>query len=130
MRTTDDGPGLDKIPTRKEQSSLTMATRIHPKGAAVIGQSGGPTCVINQSLVGATLELRKSKQVTAVYGARHGVAGMLEQDLIDLGKEDVKTLCAVAETPSSALGSVRKKPSPGECRRIFENFFRMAGITK
>jgi ATP-dependent phosphofructokinase / diphosphate-dependent phosphofructokinase len=92
------------------------------KGAAVIGQSGGPTSVINQSLIGAVLALRASKAVTQVLGAVHGVDGMLKEDFIDLGKEDIKTLKAVAETPSSALGSVRHKPSEEECRQIFEVF--------
>jgi 6-phosphofructokinase 1 len=99
-----------------------MANVTPIKGAAVIGQSGGPTCVINQSLVGAALEMRKSKAITEIYGALHGVAGMLSENFIDLRKEDLKTLKAVAETPSSALGSVRKKVSPEECRAIFKNF--------
>jgi 6-phosphofructokinase len=99
-----------------------MATEKPLKGVAVIGQSGGPTCVINQSLVGAVMELRKAKNITGVYGALHGVAGMMKQDFVNLAKEDVKTLRAVAETPSSALGSVRKKPTPDECRLVFQNF--------
>jgi 6-phosphofructokinase 1 len=99
-----------------------MANVTPIKGAAVIGQSGGPTCVINQSLVGAVLEMRKSKAITEIYGALHGVSGMLSESFIDLRKEDLKTLKAVAETPSSALGSVRKKVSPEECRAIFKNF--------
>ncbi|MBN1866514.1 6-phosphofructokinase [Candidatus Sumerlaeota bacterium] len=101
-----------------------MAIEKPLKGVAVIGQSGGPTCVINQSVVGAVTELRKSRHVTGIYGARHGVAGMLKQDFINLAKEDLKTLRAVAETPSAALGSVRKKPTPDECRQVFENFRR------
>lgn len=97
--------------------------KIRPiKGAAVIGQSGGPTCVINQSLVGAVMAMRKSKAITKILGARHGVAGMLAEDFIDLGKEDANVLKAVANTPSSALGSVRKKPTPEDCHKIFEVF--------
>jgi 6-phosphofructokinase 1 len=72
--------------------------------------------------VGAVLEMRKSKAITEIYGALHGVSGMLSESFIDLRKEDLKTLKAVAETPSSALGSVRKKVSPEECRAIFKNF--------
>ncbi|MFW5870518.1 MAG: 6-phosphofructokinase [Candidatus Sumerlaeota bacterium] len=92
------------------------------KGVAVIGQSGGPTCVINQSLVGAVLALKKSKRITGIYGAVHGVQGMLDQNFIDLKKEDANVLKAVANTPSSGLGSVRKKVTPEECVQIFHNF--------
>lgn len=92
------------------------------KGAAVIGQSGGPTCVINQSMVGCAMALRKSKMITAVYGAVHGVQGMLNCDFIDLKKESPATMKIVANTPSSGLGSVRKKVTPDECATIFENF--------
>lgn len=77
-----------------------MAKATPIQGVAVIGQSGGPTCVINQSLIGAVMELKKSKYITGIYGALHGVAGMLAQNFIDLSKEDVATLKAVAETPS------------------------------
>jgi 6-phosphofructokinase 1 len=87
----------------------------------VIGQSGGPTAVINQSLVGAILEARKHKEVIRnVYGARHGVAGLLGQDLLDLSATPTENLNKVAATPSSALGSVRKKPTAEECTAMFE----------
>lgn len=89
-------------------------------GTAIIGQSGGPTMVINQSLVGAVLEARKHRQITRFYGAYHGVQGILEREFIDLGAESVRTLEAVAQTPAAALGSVRLKPGEAECKRIFE----------
>ncbi len=88
-------------------------------GNMLIAQSGGPTAVINQSLVGAVLEARKRKQIKKIYGSLHGIKGILEENLIDLGRESVKTLEAVAQTPSSALGSVRKKPTPQDCQAIF-----------
>lgn len=88
-------------------------------GNMLIAQSGGPTVVINQSLVGAVLEAKKHKEIKKIYGALHGIKGILEEDLIDLGREDIHTLQAVANTPSSALGSVRKKPTPEDCTRIF-----------
>ncbi len=88
-------------------------------GNMLIAQSGGPTAVINQSLIGAVLEAKKQKQIKRIYGARHGIKGLLEEDLIDLSRETVKTLEAVAQTPSSALGSVRKKPTAEDCARIF-----------
>ena len=91
-----------------------------PVGNMVIGQSGGPTVVINQSLVGAVLEARQHKRVIKkVYGALHGVQGILKQDLIDLTNEPKANLLKVGLTPSSALGSVRKKPTVDECKAMF-----------
>jgi 6-phosphofructokinase 1 len=89
-------------------------------GNMLIAQSGGPTAVINQSLVGAVLEARRHKAIRKIYGALHGIKGILGEDLIDLGRESVATLKAVATTPSSGLGSVRKKPTPADCVKIFE----------
>ena len=89
-------------------------------GNMLIAQSGGPTVVINQSLVGAVLEAKKHKEIKKIYGALHGIKGILGEDLIDLGRENVHTLQAVANTPSSGLGSVRKKPTPEDCAKIFE----------
>ena len=57
------------------------------KGNALIAQSGGPTMVINQSLVGAVLEARKHREITGFYGALHGIQGILDENLIDLKKE-------------------------------------------
>lgn len=87
---------------------------------AVIGQSGGPTVVINQSLVGAVLEARKHKQIGKFYGALHGVKGILNKQFVDLSAEPASTLEAVAKTPSAALGSVRMKPKEEECAEIFK----------
>jgi ATP-dependent phosphofructokinase / diphosphate-dependent phosphofructokinase len=86
----------------------------------VIAQSGGPTMVINQSLIGAVLEAKKHKQIKGIYGALHGIAGILGENFIDLRKETAATLEAVAKTPSSALGSVRKKPTTDDCLAIFQ----------
>ena len=71
------------------------------KGKALIGQSGGPTCVINQSLLGIIEELRFYEEVDAIWGARFGVKGILKEDFIDLGKETTATLRAVAGTPGA-----------------------------
>ena len=81
-------------------------------GNMLIAQSGGPTVVINQSLVGAILEAKRHKEIKKIYGSLHGLKGILEENLIDLGKESAANLELVAQTPSSALGSVRKKPTP------------------
>ncbi len=79
------------------------------KGALVFAQSGGPTSVINASAAGVFIEGLKSKQITAVYGAAHGIRGILEEEFYDMSKEDKKELLLLKNTPSSALGSVRYK---------------------
>jgi 6-phosphofructokinase len=89
------------------------------KGNMLIGQSGGPTVVINQSLVGAILQAKKMKEIGNIYGALHGMKGILAEDFIDLRKESTKTLEQVAITPASALGSARKKPTDAECAKVF-----------
>jgi 6-phosphofructokinase 1 len=86
----------------------------------LIAQSGGPTVVINQSLVGAVLEAKKHKEIKKIYGSLHGLKGILEENLCDLGKETKQNLELVANTPSSALGSVRKKPTPEDCVKVFQ----------
>ena len=91
----------------------------------VIAQSGGPSMVINESLVGAVLEARKSPRIGRILGARHGILGILGDDYIDLRKPSERKLLAVAATPSSALGSCRKKPDAADCRAIFEKFRRL-----
>ena len=91
-------------------------------GNALIGQSGGPTCVINQSLVGIVEAAVASKPIAKVYGALHGIKGVLEEKLIDLGRESKETLEAVAKTPCAALRSVRKKPTREECERALAVF--------
>jgi 6-phosphofructokinase 1 len=93
-----------------------------PRGNALIGQSGGPTCVINQSLVGIVEAAMASKSIVNVYGALHGIKGVLEDRLIDLGKESKATLEAVARTPCAALRSVRKKPTREECEQALARF--------
>lgn len=90
------------------------------KGNMLIAQSGGPSMVINQSLAGAVLAARKSGNVGRIYGALHGIKGIMEERFIDLRQETEKTILAVAATASSALGSVRKKPTPEDCRVIFD----------
>lgn len=92
------------------------------KGNMVIGQSGGPTAVINQSLIGAVLEALKHPEITGIYGMKHGIKGILKEDFIDLKQEDLADLERIAETPASALGSCRHKPSPEDCEKVFQVF--------
>jgi len=84
----------------------------------LLAQGGGPTAVINQSLVGAILEARKFPAIEKVYGALHGVRGIINQNLVDLTGESAADLEKVAATPSSALGSTRDKPDEKYCREI------------
>ncbi|MES2322385.1 MAG: 6-phosphofructokinase [Pseudomonadota bacterium] len=89
-------------------------------GKILVAQGGGPTAVINQSLVGVVLEARRFASVTKVYGALHGVKGIINEDFIDLTQETTHNLEQVAATPSSALGSTRDKPDAAYCAKIFE----------
>ena len=86
----------------------------------LVAQGGGPTVVINQSLVGVVLEARKFQHVQRIYGARHGVRGIVDEDLVDLTRETSHNLEMVAGTPSSALGSTRDKPDRKYCQEIFK----------
>ncbi|WP_089611534.1 6-phosphofructokinase [Dehalobacterium formicoaceticum] len=88
-------------------------------GKVVVAQGGGPTIVINQSLVGVVLESRKSTQITSVYGAIKGVEGILNEDFIDLTMETSHNLEQVGLTPSSALLSTRDKPDERYCQELF-----------
>jgi 6-phosphofructokinase 1 len=94
----------------------------HLKGKAVVAQGGGPTAVINQSLVGLVMEARKWPFITHVYGARFGVRGILKEDFLDLTLATTHNLEMVAATPSSALGSTRDKPDEEYCARMVSVF--------
>ena len=89
-------------------------------GKVLVAQGGGPTAVINQSLVGVVLEARRQLGVERVYGARHGVRGIVNEDFFDLTQETSHNLELVAGTPGSALGSTRDKPDLKYCQEIFQ----------
>jgi len=89
-------------------------------GKILVAQGGGPTAVINQSLVGVALEARRFSQVGHIYGAHHGVRGIIDEDFVDLTQETSHNLELVANTPSSALGSTRDKPDAAYCHEIFK----------
>ncbi len=90
------------------------------KGKVLVAQGGGPTAVINESMVGAVIESRKFPMVERVYGAHYGVRGIVDEDFLDLTQETVHNLELVAETPCSALGSTRDKPDLKYCQEIFK----------
>ena len=79
------------------------------KGACIIGQSGGPTSVINASAYGVIKTALENPNITKVYGAAHGIRGVLDDVLYDMGQEDPAELELLLHTPSSALGSCRYK---------------------
>ncbi|MDH6233677.1 6-phosphofructokinase [Mesorhizobium soli] len=90
----------------------------------VIAQGGGPTAVINQTMVGAALEARKRHPGARVLGARHGVRGIRDGDYVDLSAIPEERLLRVAATPSAALGSTRDKPDAAYCDLV------LAGLKK
>ncbi|MDO5015710.1 MAG: 6-phosphofructokinase [Eubacteriales bacterium] len=80
------------------------------RGNLLYGQSGGPTAVINSTAAGVFLEgLAQTEAIDRVYGAHHGIVGILEDDLFDLTEEDRRELLLLKQTPSSVLGSCRYK---------------------
>jgi 6-phosphofructokinase len=93
-----------------------------PKANAVVGQSGGPTGVINASLVGVIEEAKKHPEIENLYGAIHAVAGIVKNEFIDLKKLSAETLEMVAASPSSAIGTSRDKPDEEYCEKILEVF--------
>jgi 6-phosphofructokinase len=96
-------------------------------GNALLGQSGGPTSVINASAAGVFIEALNQEKITGVFGAVHGIKGILEEDFIDISKENIEELKRLKNTPSSAIGSVRyklkdPKKDDSEYRRLLEVF--------
>jgi 6-phosphofructokinase 1 len=92
------------------------------KGNAVIGQSGGPTSVINQSLVGVIQEVQKCGHIGKLLGARHGVRGIVNEEFILLNGASQELIERIAQTPAAALGSTRDKPDAAYCEKIFASF--------
>ncbi len=90
------------------------------QGKILVAQGGGPTAVINQSLVGAVLESRKFSGVEHVYGSLYGISGIVNENFLDLTQETAANLELVAGTPCSALGSTRDKPNAKYCQEIFK----------
>lgn len=97
-----------------------MSHTLH--GNVVIGQSGGPTAVINQSLVGVIEALRGKPGIEKILGCVHGVSGIVKDHYVELQDLSQAKLERIANTPSSALGSSRDKPDAEYCKRIFTSF--------
>jgi len=100
-----------------------MAARIHSRSpVAVLAHGGGPTHVINATLAGVIEECRRHPEIGALYGARHGIVGVLKQEFLDLSRQDPAVVSRVACAPGSALGSCRHKVTPPEVERILAVF--------
>ena len=96
-------------------------------GAAIFGQSGGPTAVINASAYGVIRAALDAEEITKVYGAEHGIKGVLDDKLFVMDEEDPEELKLLLHTPSSELGSCRYKIADPEVddtdyKRILEIF--------
>lgn len=96
-------------------------------GSCIFGQSGGPTAVINASAYGVIRAALDAEEITKVYGACHGIKGVLEDKLFVMDEEDPKELELLLHTPSSELGSCRYKIADPEkddtdYKRILEIF--------
>ncbi|MHC4637832.1 MAG: 6-phosphofructokinase [Planctomycetota bacterium] len=93
-----------------------------PKANAVVGQSGGPTGVINASLVGVIEEACKHDFIENLYGSIHAVEGIVKEDFVNLKNISIQDLEGISSCPSAALGSSRVKPDKEYCTRIFDVF--------
>jgi 6-phosphofructokinase 1 len=99
---------------------------VQMSGTFVIAQGGGPTAVINQTVAGAVLEVRKRHPGARVLGARHGVRGVRDGDYVDLSDLGDDELRLIGNTPSAALGSTRDKPDAAYCDLVLKGL-RKAG---
>jgi 6-phosphofructokinase len=79
------------------------------KGNVLIGQSGGPTSVINSSLAGVIQSALSSPFIKEIYGMQFGIEGFMQEWLYDLGRQPSKIVEGLRHTPSSVLGSSRHK---------------------
>ncbi|RKY20910.1 MAG: phosphofructokinase [Planctomycetota bacterium] len=92
------------------------------KANAIIGQSGGPTSVINASLAGVVEAAGEFDGIGKILGMRFGIEGFMADNIIDLGKESTEAIEGLKRTPSSALGSCRHKLTDAELPKILEAF--------
>jgi len=90
------------------------------KGNLLVGQSGGPSAVVNSSLCGVIQEAMRHEEIEGIYGARHGVQGLLRGDIVDLRREKAATIEGLRRTPTMALGSCRYKPTEENYEQIID----------
>lgn len=88
------------------------------RGNLIVGQSGGPTAVINSSLAGVVLEALEHEAIEEIYGMVHGVEGLLREEMLDLGRQSAATIEGLRSTPSAALGSCRHKLGGADYERL------------
>ena len=92
-------------------------------GNVLVGQSGGPTAVINASVAGLITEALNHDCIEEVYGSLNGVLGILQEDLVDLAAESQEQIRALKHTPGAALGSCRYKlKKQADFDRVLEVF--------
>ena len=103
-------------------ASRQLGVRTKAARNLVVGQSGGPTAVINASLVGVITAALAADSVSKVWGTYHGVQGALGGEFIDLSTLDAHTLDNLRHTPSAALGSCRYRLSPQEVDQLVTLF--------
>jgi len=92
------------------------------RGTAILAHGGAPTHVINATLAGLFDQTRDCPEITALYGARNGIRGVVHEDFLDLSKQDPALIAKIGRTPSSALGSSRGHVSDEDCERILGVF--------
>lgn len=90
------------------------------RGNLIVGQSGGPTAVINCSLAGVVIEALEHDAIEEIYGMVHGVEGLLREELIDLGRQSAAVIEGLRATPSAALGSCRHKLRDDDYERLLQ----------
>ncbi len=95
-------------------------------GNCIVAQSGGPTAVINASACGAIIEALDQKCMKNIYGSQNGIEGIINEDLFDLRKEDIREIKRLKNTPASALGSCRYHlPNIEEGKEIYDKIFKV-----
>lgn len=90
------------------------------EGNLIVGQSGGPTAVINASLAGVVEEAKKHPEIKEIYGMVRGVEGLLNEDMVDLRAESDETISLLCQTPASALWTCRRKLKPEDYERLLK----------
>jgi 6-phosphofructokinase len=89
---------------------------------ALVAHSGGPTAVINASLLGIVEEARRHREIGNVYGARFGIEGVLAEDFVDLSALEPRVIASVGQAPASAIGSSRRAMSDADFERVLAVF--------